>query len=162
MTDIFIYISILTILIVSLVGVLIPILPGIPLMFVTVLVYSFLDRFAHITTSNVVILLILMVVSLVVDYSSGLLGAKMAGASKKAILGGLIGTLIGLFFFPPLGAVWGLFVGVLMAELLQGGKNLRNAVKAATGTLLGSLAGIIANLAIGIVFVVLFSIYFFD
>ncbi len=161
MTDIFIYISILIILLASLVGVVIPILPGIPLMFTTVLVYSFLDNFAHISTSNVAILLLLMIASIVVDYSSGLLGAKMAGASKKAILGGMIGTLAGLFFFPPLGAIWGLFVGVLVAEITQGGKNLQRAIKAATGTLLGSLAGIIANLTIGIVFIISFSIYYF-
>ncbi|MFA6963447.1 MAG: DUF456 domain-containing protein [Patescibacteria group bacterium] len=161
MTDIFIYISILLILLASLVGVVIPLLPGIPLMFATVFIYSFLDKFAHLTTSNVAVFLILMIASLFVDYSSGLIGAKIAGASKKAILGGTIGTLIGLFFFPPLGAVLGLFIGVLVAEVLQGGKNLRRAVKAATGTLLGSLAGVVTNLMIGILFIILFSIYFF-
>lgn len=142
----------------GLAGIFIPLLPGIPLMFVIALIYGVIDRFQHLQGNEVMILGGIVVLSLIVDYCSGVIGAKYGGASKKAILFGFIGLIVGIILLPPFGGILGLFLGVLIAEMIQH-RDQRRAVKAATGSLLGSLLGIVANLVLGLLFLILFIVF---
>lgn len=158
--EIIIFIFLVIILLVGFLGVFLPILPGIPFMFGAVLVYSIFDRFQHISTHELIWLGILALISLAVDYASGILGAKILGASAKGTIGGLIGSLLGLLIFPPLGIFIGLALGVLIAELYFAKKSAHESAKITAGALLGALAGIILNLIIGLVFLITFIISF--
>lgn len=146
------------IMLVGVAGVLVPLLPGIPFMFLAALVFGFVDRFAHMLWWELVLLLVIVLLSLVVDYSSGMIGARYGGASRRAALAGLVGFIVGLLSFPPFGGFIGLFAGVLAYELITHGEGLR-ALKAASGSLLGSISGIIANLFLAILFLVLFVVF---
>jgi len=161
MNDIVVFSILILVQLVGLVGVFIPILPGIPFMFTVIFIYSILDRFVHLNTVEILILLGLALLSVAIDYASGLIGARAAGASSKAISGGLIGMILGLLLFPPLGAIVGLFLGVYIMEIWPGKRSPKLAVRAATGTLVGTIAGMGINTLIGIIFLVLFSIFFF-
>ncbi len=139
----------------GLAGVLIPVLPGLPIMFGVALVFGIIDHFSHLQPYELAILALLTVISLGIDYASGLLGAKYGGASKRATGYGIIGLIIGLIAFPPFGSIAGLFIGVLVGELtLQ--SNEKRAIKAASGTLLGTVAGIALNFILAIIFLILF------
>ena len=142
----------------GIVGVILPMLPGIPYMFVIALIFAVIDKFQHLTGLNLLILVLIAGLSLVVDYFSGILGARFGGASKRAILFGLISLIIGLIAFPPWGGIIGLFLGVLVAEISLGQKHLQ-AFKAAGGSLLGALTGIIINLILSLAFLVLFIVF---
>ena len=96
-------------------------------------------------------LLILTLISHALDLTSGSLGAKKFGATRWGAIGGLVGTIIGMFFFP-WGLLLGPMLGVLAGELI-GGQELLPAGKSTWGTLLGTTAGIIANAIIGVVMV---------
>src|SRR4029434_7269440 len=67
-------------------------------------------------------LIFLTILSYLLDFVSGAVGAKWFGATRWGALGGIIGAIVGLFF-----GIVGLFVGpligVLIGELL-GGKQL--------------------------------------
>lgn len=136
------------------VGVFLPALPGIPYMFLVALAFVAVDQFQHLSGWELVGLLGLTIVSVMVDYFSGTLGAKFGGASTRATTAGMIGMLAGLFLFPPLGGLIGMFIAVLYVEL-QGG-TLHKALRAAGGSLAGSLAGILVNLLLALSFIILF------
>lgn len=68
--------------------------------------------------------------------------------------GSVIGSLVGLIFFPPFGFLLGALLGAVGAELITR-RTLPEAVRSGVGALLGSLGGIVAKffivIAIGIV-----------
>jgi uncharacterized protein YqgC (DUF456 family) len=142
----------------GIVGVVIPVLPGIPYMFLVAIGYAALRGFYHIAGAELWILAGLALASIVVDYLSGTLGARLAGASAKSLSIGLLGLLVGLFILPPLGGVIGLFVGIFLAEFMRH-RNQHQALRAATGGLIGSVAGIILNLILALTFMVLFILF---
>jgi uncharacterized protein len=127
-------------------------------LFIVVLVYGLIDKFHHLQGWELMILGILCLIMLLIDYFSGLLGAQMAGASKKALLWGVIGLILGLIVYPPFGSLIGLFFGVLVSELLDY-KKLKHALKSASGTLLGTVSGVLINFVITLVFLALFVIF---
>ncbi len=145
-------------LLIGLAGVWLPFVPGIPFMFVVALIYAIVDKFTRLSSQELMILGGITVASLIIDYLSGVLGAKFGGASKKAILYGTIGLILGLVFFPPLGSIIGLFLGVFIVELSEQ-KDRAKAIKAATGSLLGSLAGIAINIVLALIFFGLFLFF---
>src|SRR5680860_791410 len=97
-------------------GVVLPILPGVPYMFVIALIYGLITSFSSLTGNELGILGLLMISSIAISYLSGFLGAAFGGASKNALLGGTIGLLIGLFAYPPFGIFIGMYLGVLIAQ----------------------------------------------
>lgn len=138
----------------GLVGLFIPILPGIPFMLLVAITYGAITSFTSLSGSEIGILAIIALASVAVDYLGGVLGAKFSGASAKALGAGFLGMIVGLFLLPPFGGLLGLFGGVLIAELRI--KNRHEALRAATGSLIGSLAGITINLLLAFVFIILF------
>jgi uncharacterized protein YqgC (DUF456 family) len=144
----------------GIVGVVMPALPSIPYMFVIALIFGFIDKFTHLTVVNIIVLALITLVSLLVDYFSGILGAKYGGAAKQSMVFGMVGFLIGIIMFPPFGGFAGLFLGVLIAELIYFNDHIK-AIKAATGGLLGTLFGMIINLLLSISFLGLFILFSF-
>ena len=69
-------------------------------------------------------------------------------------IGSGTGLLIGLFF-GPIGLVFGPFVGALTGELTQN-SDLKKAVRAAFGSLMGFLAGTMIKFTLAVVYLVLF------
>ena len=136
----------------------IPVLPALPYMFLVVLGYGLFDKFENLTPTHLLILGGLALFSLLVGYLAGFLGARVGGASKKSLLYGLVGAVIGTFWFPPLGTIIGLFVGVLIGELTQLKGHLQ-AFRAATFSLAGTLIGIAVNLLLAIAIIVLFIVF---
>ena len=143
-------------------------LPGIPLVFtplpsllymlVIALGFGFLDKFAHLTGGELWILVGVFAVSIIVDQLSGILGARYGGASAKSIGYGLIGMIVGTILLPPFGGMLGLFVAVALGEY-QNHKNHQRALKAATGSFIGTVAGKFANAVVALAFVVLFTVF---
>lgn len=131
---------------VGLAGAIVPALPGVPLVFAGMLLAAWADHYQHIGAVTLTILGVLSIAALLIDFVAGLLGAKRVGASKRALWGAAIGTLIGLFFGLP-GLLLGPFVGAVVGELSAGGK-LNQATRVGVGTWLGLLFGTLAKLAL--------------
>lgn len=145
-------------LVIGVLGIVIPPLPGIPLMFLSSILFNFyLHRFSVI---ELVVLGLIFLVSIAVDYFSGILVSKYFGASSKALYAGFLGFIIGTIVLPPFGGLVGLFAGILIGELiiLNGHKQ---AVKSAAGGVIGAITGIVANLALGLTFIILSVIFIF-
>ncbi len=130
-------------------GIILPALPGIPLIFAGMLLAAWAGGFQAISVFTVVILGLLTVVALAIDFAAGLMGAKRVGASKLALLGAALGTFIGVFFNIP-GLIIGPFAGALIGEWMHG-RNLAQASKVGMGTWLGMALGALVKLVVSFV-----------
>lgn len=91
------------------------------------------------------------------DYVVPILGAKKFGSSKEGVWGGMIGIVVGLFFFPPIGIILGPLIGTIVGDLLAGG-TFTKALNSGLGSLIGFIVGTSIKLIYCITVLVLFSI----
>jgi uncharacterized protein YqgC (DUF456 family) len=140
--------------IVALAGIVLPMLPGVPIVALGALVAAWMTGFKELSLNPLIIVGLLTALAIAVDYVAGIIGAQKYGASKSGIWGSIIGSLLGLFFFPPFGFLIGALVGAVAAEMLIGRK-LEEAIKSGFGVLVGTFGGMVAKvfitIAIGIV-----------
>ncbi len=145
----------------GLVGAVLPALPGLPLVFGGMLVAAWTDGFVHVPVWVLVLLGLLTLLSLAIDFWATALGARRVGASRKAIVGAMLGTLGGLFLGPA-GLLLGPFAGALAGELLHRrslrGTHLGDAAKVGFGTWLGILFGVALKLGLAFTMLGLFAL----
>lgn len=130
----------------GLAGLVLPALPGAPLLFLGLLAAAWAENFVYIGWGTLTVLGGLAVVTYVVDFVAGAFGAKHFGASNRAIFGAALGTLLGLFFGLP-GVLLGPFVGAVAGEL-TGHRDLHRAGRAGIGATLGLALGAAAKIAL--------------
>lgn len=146
---------------IGLTGIVVPALPGVPLVFAGLWLAAWTDGFAHIGTATLVVLGVLTLLSIAVDFWSTVIGAKRVGASRPAMLGALLGTLLGLLF-APVGLFVGPFAGAALGELWHlrradlGG--LGRATRVGTATLLGIVIGMALKLMLAFAMLGLFAL----
>lgn len=139
---------------VGLAGTVVPILPGVPLVFAGLLMAAWADQFQHVGAVTLTILGVLTVLSLVADFLASALGAKKLGASPRAVAGATIGALVGILFGLP-GLIFGPFIGAVLGEL-SANRALVQAGKAGLGTWIGLLLGSVVKLTLSFLMVGIF------
>lgn len=144
---------------VGLAGTILPALPGVPFVFGGLLIVAWLGDFQRIGWPTLTILAVLTAAAVLVDLLATLMGAKRVGASKLALLGAAIGSIVGIFFglvgifiFPFIGAV----IGELIAR-----KEMGQAAKVGVATWLGLLFGALAKLALALTMIGVFVVAYF-
>ena len=75
-------------------GIILPALPGIPLVFIGLLLAAWADGFAHVGWPTLVALGVLTLLSLLVDVLATVVGAQRVGASRKALWGTFVGSIV--------------------------------------------------------------------
>lgn len=137
------------------VGSVLPLLPGVPLIFGGILLYGWATKFTVVDGRFIALALGLTVLSAVLDWVAGSLGARRYGATSRGVIGALVGGIVGLLTMGPVGIFIGTFLGAVMGELLMG-RSANEAMRAGWGSLLGLVAGTLARLAIAISLAVMF------
>ncbi|MGH8174884.1 MAG: DUF456 domain-containing protein [Steroidobacter sp.] len=140
-------------------GIVLPALPGVPLMFAGMLVAASIDDFQRIGWLTLGVLGFLTLIAFSVDLAASALGAKRVGASARAIWGAVIGTIVGLFFGVP-GLLFGPFVGAVIGEITVHGR-VRQAGRVGLATWLGLIFGALFKLAIAFSMIGVFVFAFF-
>ena len=153
------YILALLLVILGFIGILLPIIPGVPCLFFGLLLAAWADDFQHVGWKTLSCLALISVVSLCMDVIATAYGVKRARASQLGVWGSVIGTVIGLFFFP-LGIFIGPFLGAWLGECLYG-KTLMDATRIGLHTWLGMLLGVAAKLALSVCMIVLFLVVWY-
>ncbi len=123
-------------LLLSLVGTLLPIIPGVLLMWVIVFVYALVDGFTAVSTSAIIFISLIALVTGTSDIWLTLFGTKKGGASVKSMLIGTVGAVVGSFILPIVGTIAGYIGGLLLGEYWQHG-DWEIAKKAGFGGLAG-------------------------
>jgi uncharacterized protein len=145
--DIVLYVIAAALIAAGLLGAIVPALPGIPLIFGGIWLIAGTDHYRHLGLGWLLGIAVVGAVGLGVDLLAGALGAKRVGASKQAVSGALLGTVIGLFFGLP-GLLLGPFVGALLGELASGNSVLRSThvgVSASVGLIFGTLMKLVSS-----------------
>lgn len=140
--------------VVGMIGTLLPGIPGVLLVFLGMLLGAWIDGFRRIGWITITILGALAALSLLADIVGGLLGAKRAGASRLALLGAAIGSIVGLFY-GLVGALIAPFFGAAAGELITRGK-LAQAARVGVGTWIGFMLTLIARVIIVFAMIVVF------
>jgi len=127
-------------------GTILPALPGVILVLAGIVLGAWIDDFSRVSGVTVAIATVLAVAAWLIEYFAGVMGAQKAGASKEAILGALIGTVVGIFtglwgliFMPLLGAV----IGQYLVD-----RDLIRARNVGVATWLGMAIGMLAKIAL--------------
>ena len=129
-------------------GLVLPALPGAPLIFLGALLAAWAEDFAYIGFGTLTALGVLSALAVAVDFIASAFGVKRFGASPRAIAGATIGALVGIFF-GLVGILIGPFVGAMLGELSVR-NDLAAAGRAGVGAALGLAIGTAAKLAIAI------------
>ncbi len=131
----------------GLAGLLLPALPGAPLLFAGLLLAAWIEDFAHVGPATLVLLGLLAALSYLVDFLATAFGARRFGASPRAAWGAALGGLLGLAFGLP-GVLLGPFLGAVAAELTLR-RDWRASGLAGVGATVGLALGAAAKLALG-------------
>ncbi len=127
-------------------GTILPAIPGTILVIAGVVLGAWIDDFTRVSVTTVVIITVLGVIAWAADYVAGLLGARKVGASREAMIGALIGTVLGIFtglwgliFMPLLGA----FIGQYLVD-----RDLIRAGNVGIATWIGMAIGTLVKIAL--------------
>lgn len=146
--------------ILGLAGCIVPIIPGLPLSYTALLILQYAREEPVFSASFLINFAIYTTLVFVLEYTLPLMGAKLYGISRRGMWGAFFGMLIGIFFFSPLGLVFGIFFGAIIGELTAG-KNSSMALKAGLVTFTGSIFAILIKLTLSSVMAFHFFISLF-
>ena len=135
----------------GLVGAILPFLPGAPLIFAGALLYAVATDFTVIGAGRLAILAALGVLAWALEHVAGVVGARRAGGGRAAVVGALLGMLVGVMV-APIGLLVGPMVGAVAAELLTG-RAPKASLRSGIGAALGVLTGVVAHFALALVMV---------
>lgn len=145
--------------VIGLLGIVLPVLPGLPLVFCGMLIAAWNNGFEAIGVWTIVFLGALTLFSFVIDFFSTAVGAQRVGASRKAMAGAVLGTVGGLFF-APIGLFVGPFAGALAGELIHLRRldrdGLGQATKVGVATWIGIVLGVALKMALAFAMLALF------
>jgi len=133
----------------GLIGLVLPAIPGSPVIFAGILAIAWADGFERIGWPGLIVTGILAATISLVDYLAGVAGAKHFGASYWGLVGSFLGLLAGLPF-GILGIVVGPVAGAILIEYLKD-PNWKKAAKVGVGTFVGFVAGTALKYALALV-----------
>ncbi len=140
---------------VGLVGTVVPVIPGILLIYAGYLLYGFATGWQAYGLAAIIAWSVVTGLVLLLDFYAGAIGAKRYGASRSGAWGSLIGGLIGMLAAGFPGLILGPFVGAAVGELLRG-RSYREALRSGWGTFTGFMVGSVVRIAIGVVMIGVF------
>src|SRR3978361_1954321 len=100
MPDTLLYVCSALLMLTGLLGAVIPIVPGVPLLFGGMWLAAWTDGYRHIGTYTLIVLGVLALLAILLDLFASMLGARRVGASPWAVFGATAGTLAGFLFAP--------------------------------------------------------------
>ena len=154
------YLVCIILLVLGLLGIFIPVLPGLLLSLAGVLIYKF-GTDAPLSMVYVWIFIILTIVSMILNYVIPAKTTRKYGGTRWGSIGSVIGTIAGMLFIPiPLGFLVGMFAGVFIGEMLHDRQDKRKAWNSVKGSFIGFIYGTGFNFIVGLamLLVVVFDI----
>jgi len=144
--------------VIGLVGIVMPALPGHVLILGGLIVAAWADGFRHVGAWTLVAIGVIAAASYAIDFVAAAVSTRRLGASRRAMAGAALGTLAG-FFFGLIGLLLGPFVGAVVGELTASG-DVRQAGRAGAAATIGFIIGTAAKVAIAFVMIAIFAAAF--
>lgn len=140
----------------GLLGVVLPVLPGLLLIWAAAIFYGFMVGFGTLGWTVVGLLTVLAVAGVIKSVAIPRRAATESGASGWAQLGAVVGGVVGFFIIPVFGLVIGALAGLLAVEyVLKGDWN--EAMVAVRGTAKGFGLSVAIDVVLGIIMIAAWS-----
>ncbi|BAT56327.1 hypothetical protein NOS3756_53310 [Nostoc sp. NIES-3756] len=160
-----IYWLLVAVMLVGIVGAVVPAIPGTSLILIAIIIWGIVSSSFAAIKIPLIVTVIVLILSIGVDFLAGYLGAKQAGASKWGQIGAFVGLLLGFFGLLPalpfggplLGILFGPLLGAIVGEYIYR-KEFWLAVKAGIGIVVGTLIG---NLIQGVLAIAAVAVFLF-
>ena len=140
---------------ISLLSVLLPLVPGVALIWLVALVYAIAEGFKNIDPITMIVLSVIALPGITADIWVSSLGAKAGGASLWSIVASLVGRVVGFLVSTLPGAIIGALVGLMAVELFRA-KDWRQALKASGGWIAGWLLSAVVQIITGVIMIAIF------
>ena len=145
---------------VGLVGLIIPIFPGIVVIWLATLAYGIVVGFNLLGIIIFVVLTLLMIAGTTADNFLMAAGSRKGGASWWTIAAGLLAGTIGTIVFPPFGGLIAAPLVILLIEFLRV-REFNQAWRATGGLVVGWGLSFFVRLGIGVLMLVLWLVWAF-
>ncbi|BAY63468.1 hypothetical protein NIES22_35560 [Calothrix brevissima NIES-22] len=160
-----IYWLLLAVMIVGIIGAVVPAIPGTSLILIAIIIWGFVSSSFAAIKIPLIVTIIVLLLSIGVDFLAGYIGAKQAGASKWGQIGAFVGLLLGFFGLLPALPFGGPLLGILMGPLLGAiigeylyQRQLGTAIKAGIGIVVGTVVGNLLQGILAIAAVIVFLV----
>lgn len=159
------YWLLLALMVVGIIGAVVPAIPGASLILIAIVTWGFISgSFAAIKIPLIVTIVVLLL-SVGIDFLASYLGARKAGASKWGQIGAIVGLVVGFlgllpalpFGGPLLGMLLGPLLGAIIGEYIYG-RDFNLAIKAGIGIVVGTVVGNLIQGLLAIAAVVVFVV----
>ncbi len=141
-------------------GLLIPIIPGLVIIWVAALAYGILTGFHWIAIVIMVVLTLLMGFGSIIDNIIMAGSARKEGASWLAITAAVVLGMVGSIVLPPLGGVLFALVGIFAVEMLRV-KDWKKALTSTKSMALGCGWSVVVRFGIGVAMILLWAAWAF-
>lgn len=148
------------VMLVGLISLIIPVLPGLVIIWIAVLVYGVLTGFTLWSGVIFGLITILMVVGSLVDNITMGASAKVSGASWLVVGLSLLAGVVGSLLFPPLGGLIAALVIMFISEVIRL-HDLRKAGSSTVNMALGFGLAVIIRFAMGLIMIGLWAVWLF-
>jgi uncharacterized protein YqgC (DUF456 family) len=148
----------LVIMLVGLFGLVIPIFPGIIIIWLAALAYGLITGFYPLAWILFAVITILFLVGFTIDNILMNAKARQAGAAWSSLVLGIIAGILGTILLPPLGGLIATPVVVLLVEYLRQ-RDIKQAWLALRGLLIGWGASFVVRFFIGLVMISLWLVW---
>ncbi|MDS4013951.1 MAG: DUF456 family protein [Candidatus Accumulibacter sp.] len=140
-------------------GVFLPLIPGIPLLFGGMLLAAWLEDFTRIAPFTVLLLALLALAAWLFELLASVWGVKRVGASGLAIAGAGVGAVVGIFAGLP-GLVLGPVIGAICGEYLAR-RDEGRAVRAGAAAGIGFIVAAVGKVAFAVAMSAVFAFAWF-
>jgi len=146
------------VMLVGLLGLIVPLFPGIVVIWLAALGYGVVTGFTTLGIVLFILITLLMILGTTIDNILAWVGGRQGGASWVSLLVGTIAGIAGTLLWPPLGGLIATPLVLLLVEYLKA-RDIRKAFKALGGMAAGWGLSYIARLAIGVVMILFWGLW---
>ena len=162
MVESFLALVAIILMIISIIASFLPIVPGPVIVWAIGVIYAALTGFSSVTWLSIIIMTLLMIAGSTTGLWTQAIGMKTQGTSIMAVLGSLVGGLLGTFLIPVpfLGTLAGIVAGALVFEFARFGE-FKKALQSSSVAVSSYVLSIIVEGGIAILILVTFAISLF-
>ena len=145
--------------IVGLAGIVLPALPGVPLLYGGLLLGAWIDEFARVGVTAIVVIGVLALLAWLIDFFASLFTTRSVGASRQAMIGTVLGGLIGIIG-GLIGIILGTVIGAIAGEVMTS-RNAAHAGRVGVAAGMGFVVALAAKLVLALTMLAIFAYAYF-
>lgn len=156
--SVFLWILIISLFLLSFIGIVVPIIPGVWLLWGGFLTYHFFINPNQLTILFWISMLLFTIILLGADFYINVFFVDQFGGSRGSMWGALIGMFVGLFVYPPIGLLLVPLLIVFFIELTVHG-SVKRSFYVSIGTLAGFLSSAVAKVLLHFIMIIIFILF---